>query len=159
MIIYCTWELEWVIVCDEDKSMTCTDKFLNVSKIYTWRVTSCWEEGKVLSCQIQIVQELLYEISVYGDVPDLYPLYFHCMINYCSTFISYWQKILNLTVFGFLALDGFHLFFIFSNIDQKKKCQQRHYIFGVCSSWPGFSFKMCNFSEFDEDWRSEQHIK
>lgn len=154
MIIYCTRELEWVIVCDVDKSMICTDKFLNVSKTYTWTVTPCLEKGL-----IQIVQELLYEISVFGDVPGLYPLYFHCMINYCSTFISFWQKILNLTVFGSLALDGFQFLGFFSNIDQKKKCQQRHNIFGVCSSWPGFSFKMCNFSEFDEDWRSDQHIK
>lgn len=121
MIIYCTRELEWVIVCDEDKSMICTDKFLNVSKTYTWTVTSCWEEGKFLSCLIQIVQELLYEISVFGDVPDLYPLYFHCMINYCSTFISFWQKILNLTVVGFLALDGFQfLFFFFQMLTRKK---------------------------------------
>lgn len=73
-----------MIVCDEDKSMICTDKFLNVSKTYTWTVTPCLEKGL-----IQIVQELLYEISVFGDVPGLYPLYFHCMINYCSTFISF----------------------------------------------------------------------
>lgn len=108
---------------------------------------------------IQIVQELLYEISVFGDVPGLYPLYFHCMINYCSTFISFWQKILNLTVFGFLTLDGFQFLGFFFKYWPAKKCQQRHNIFGVCSSWPGFSFKMCNFSEFDEDWRSDQHIK
>lgn len=65
--------------------------------------------------------ELLYEISVFGDVPDLYPLYFLCMINYCSTFISFWQKILNLTVVGFLALDGFQfLFFFFQMLTRKK---------------------------------------
>lgn len=132
MIIYCTRELEWVIVCDEDKSMICTDKFLNVSKTYTWTVTSCWEEGKFLSCLIQIVQELLYEISVFGDVPDLYPLYFHCMINYCSTFISFWQKILNLTVFGFLALDGFQfLFFFFKCWPEKKMSAETQWFCGV----------------------------
>lgn len=159
MIIYCTRELEWVIVCDEDKSMICTDKFLNVSKTYTWTVTSCWEEGKFLSCLIQIVQELLYEISVFGDVPDLYPLYFHCMINYCSTFISFWQKILNLTVVGFLALDGFQFLFFFFKCWPEKKNVSRDNDFAVFSSWPEFGYKMCNFSEFDEDWRSEQHIK
>lgn len=96
-------------------------------------------------------------MSVCGDIPDLYPLYFHCMINYCSTFISYRQKILNLTVFGFQALDGFQ-FLVFLNVDQKKNVS-RDNIFGVCLSWPGFSYKMCNFSEFGEDWRSEQHIQ
>lgn len=111
--------------------MICTDKFLNVSKTYTWTVTSCWEEGKFLSCLIQIVQELLYEISVFGDVPGLYPLYFHCMINYCSTFISFWKKILNLTVFGFLALDGFQFLGFFSNIDQQKNAS-RDIIFLGC---------------------------
>lgn len=80
---------------------------------------------------IQIVQELLYEISVFGDVPGLYPFYFHCMINYCSTFISFWQKILNLTVFGFLALDGFQFLGFFSNIDQQKNAS-RDIIFLGC---------------------------
>lgn len=80
---------------------------------------------------IQIVQELLYEISVFGDVPGLYPLYFHCMINCCSTFISFWQKILNLTVFGFLALDGFQFLGFFSNIDQQKNAS-RDIIFLGC---------------------------
>lgn len=96
MIIYCTRELEWVIVCDEDKSMICTDKFLNVSKTYTWTVTSCWEEGKFLSCLIQIVQELLYEISVFGDVPDLFSLhdqllqYFYQFLTENIKFNSSW---------------------------------------------------------------------
>lgn len=112
--------------------MYSSDKFLNVSKTYTWTVTSCWEEGKFLSCLIQIVQELLYEISVFGDVPDLYPLYFHCMINYCSTFISFWQKILNLTVVGFLALDGFQfLFFFFKCWPEKKMSAETQWFCGV----------------------------
>lgn len=156
MIIYCTRELEWVIVCDEDKSMICTSECVKDVHMDGYILLG---RGKVLiMSDSDCTRTFVWNISVWRRTRFV-PFIFHCMINYCSTFISFWKKILNLTVFGFLALDGFHFFFIFSNIDQEKKCQQRHYIFGVCSSWPGFSFKMCNFSEFDEDWRSEQHIK
>lgn len=61
--------------------------------------------------------------------------------------------------FWFPSTWWFPVSWVFFKYWPAKKCQQRHNIFGVCSSWPGFSFKMCNFSEFDEDWRSEQHIK
>lgn len=70
---------------------------------------------------IQIVQELLYEISVFGDVPGLYPLYFHCMVNYCSTFISFWQKILNLTVFWFPSTWWFPVSWVFFKYWPEKK--------------------------------------
>lgn len=120
MIIYCTRELEGVIVCDVDKSMICTDKFLNVSKTYTWTVTSCWEEGKLLSCLIQ-TWTFVWNISVWRRtrfVPFIFSLhdqllqYFYQFLTENIKFNSSW----------FPSTWWFPIsFFFFSNVDQKKK--------------------------------------
>lgn len=103
-------------------------------------------------------RNLVWNVSVWRHTRFV-PFIFSLHDQLLQYFYQFLKENIKFNSFWFPSTWWFPFFFIFSNIDQKKKCQQRHYIFGVCSSWPGFSFKMCNFSEFDEDWRSEQHIK
>lgn len=103
-------------------------------------------------------RNLVWNVSVWRHTRFV-PFIFSLHDQLLQYFYQFLKENIKFNSFWFPSTWWFPFFFIFSNIDQEKKCQQRHYIFGVYSSWPGFSFKMCNFSEFDEDWRSEQHIK
>lgn len=134
MIIYCIRELEWVIiVCDVDKSMICTDKFLKESDVHM--------EGYILLGRGKILivsdsdyictRNLVWNVSVWRHTRFV-PFIFSLHDQLLQYFYQFLKENIKFNSFWFPSTWWFpFIFYFFKYWPEKKMPAETLYFWGV----------------------------